>query len=92
MIGEPRTRLGCEAAAEKLEGPYLHIRSKRSLHGDRLRSSAIDPRRCGGPVRWLEVATTAEAIARALADHGLRSRPEPKARAPPLGQMAFGFV
>jgi hypothetical protein len=33
--------------------------------------------RCGGRMRWVEVATTADAIARLLARHGLGPRPPP---------------
>jgi hypothetical protein len=47
---------------------------------------------CGGPMKWLEVATEPDAIARALADHGLAPRPPPKAKPSPFGQLAFGFT
>jgi hypothetical protein len=33
--------------------------------------------RCGGPMRWVEAATSAEAIARLLAKHGLALGPRP---------------
>ena len=43
-------------------------------------------------MRWLEVATTPEAIRRLLAAHGLRPAPEPTPRAPPPEQLKFGFL
>jgi len=52
---------------------------------------------CGGPMRWLEVATTAEAIARLLAEHELDAehragpRRRPVLRAPPPRQLALRF-
>jgi hypothetical protein len=46
---------------------------------------------CSGRMRWLAVATTPEAIARALADHGLRARAPPRRRAP-FGQLELRFV
>jgi Putative transposase/Transposase zinc-binding domain len=50
--------------------------------------------RCGGPMRWVEVATSAEAIARLLAKHGLAPRPPPPSRSAPLapGQLDFAFA
>ncbi|MCC6214734.1 MAG: transposase [Polyangiaceae bacterium] len=47
--------------------------------------------RCGGAMRWLEVATTSEAIARAMADHGLGPRPPPRREWVPFGQLTLGF-
>jgi hypothetical protein len=44
---------------------------------------------CAGPMRWLEAATTPDAIARLLAKHGLRPRPPPKR--PLLGQLRLAF-
>ena len=48
--------------------------------------------RCGGPMRWVEVATTPQAIARLLAKHGLGPGP-PKGSAPARapGQLALPF-
>ena len=37
--------------------------------------------RCGGPMRWLEAATTPDAIGRLMANHGLAPRPPPARRA-----------
>jgi hypothetical protein len=50
--------------------------------------------RCGGPMRWVEAATSAEAIARLLAKHGLAPRPPPPSRTPPSsnGQLSFAFA
>jgi len=47
--------------------------------------------RCGGPMRWLEVATDAEAIARLLTEHGLAPR-APPVHAVPLGQLRLPFA
>lgn len=38
---------------------------------------------CGGPMRWLDVATTAKDIARVLAEEGLGPRPPPASLSPP---------
>jgi hypothetical protein len=46
--------------------------------------------RCGGVTRWLEAATTPEALARVLAKHGLGARPPPELRAKP-GQLRLAF-
>jgi hypothetical protein len=50
--------------------------------------------RCGGPMRWVEAATSAQAIARLLAKHGLAPRPPPPSRTPPSsnGQLSFAFA
>lgn len=45
---------------------------------------------CGGETRWLEAATTPEAIARLLAKHGLGPRPPPR-RSAPRGQLRLPF-
>ena len=45
---------------------------------------------CQGPMRWLEAATTPDAIARLLAKHGLGPRPPPRDRAP-FGQLWLAF-
>jgi hypothetical protein len=47
--------------------------------------------RCGGALRWVEAATTPEAITRLLGKHGLAARPPPEATAPrvPPGQLRF---
>jgi len=48
--------------------------------------------RCGGPMRWLEVATEQHAIARLLSKQGLAPRPPPAPRlAVPVGQLSFPF-
>ena len=52
--------------------------------------------RCGGRMRWKEVATTPDAIARLLVRHGLRSAPGPPpekrpARRAVLEQLELGF-
>lgn len=47
-------------------------------------------RRCGGPTRWLEAATTPAAIARLLAKHGLGPRPPPR-RSAPRGQLRLAL-
>jgi hypothetical protein len=39
--------------------------------------------KCAGPMRWVEVATTADAIASLLARHGLGPAPRPSPRSPP---------
>lgn len=44
--------------------------------------------RCGGPMRWVEAATTPDAIARLMASHGLA--PEPPARPPRSAATAVG--
>ena len=47
---------------------------------------------CGGPMRWLEVATTNDAIQKAMADHGLAPAPAPRPKwRPPQEQLALGF-
>ena len=47
---------------------------------------------CGGPMRWLEAATTPDAIARLLADHGLAPRAPPHRSPPPPGQLRLPFA
>lgn len=47
--------------------------------------------RCGAEMRWVEVATTRDAIARLLAKHGLAARPPPHERPSPPGQLRFKF-
>lgn len=47
---------------------------------------------CGGPMRWIEAATTQGDIARLLAKHGLAPQPPPDRRARVVfGQLAFSF-
>jgi hypothetical protein len=48
------------------------------------------PSRCSGPMRWVEAATTAEAICRLLAEHGLAPWPPPPSRTRPRsdGQLS----
>jgi hypothetical protein len=49
--------------------------------------------RCGGPMRWDEVATAKDDIARLLALHGLGpSPPRPRQRPPPAGQLELPFA
>jgi hypothetical protein len=45
-------------------------------------------RRCGGPMRWAEVASTPDAIARRLAAHGFGPQLPPSTHEPPPGQRA----
>jgi hypothetical protein len=55
--------------------------------------------RCGGPMKWVQVATEPEAIAKALREVGLGETgpvsgvayPKPRRRLPPAQQLAFGF-
>jgi hypothetical protein len=51
--------------------------------------------RCGGSMRWKEVATTPDAIDRLLARHGLSSGPDPppprRTRSPVPEQLELGF-
>jgi hypothetical protein len=46
--------------------------------------------RCSGPMRWIEAATTPDAIAKLLAKHGLGPRPPPASFAP-LGPLRLAF-
>lgn len=48
--------------------------------------------KCSGPMRWLEVATTPDAIAKLLARHGLGASASPQPRAPPNGQLSLAFA
>jgi hypothetical protein len=52
--------------------------------------------RCGGPMRWLEIATTPDAIARLMAKHGLAPRPPPPPPHPrrpvSLAQLSLPFA
>jgi hypothetical protein len=52
--------------------------------------------RCGGRMRWKEVATTTDVIARLLARHGLSSGPDAPPRRrdrPPVPeQLQLGFA
>ena len=47
---------------------------------------------CGGPMRWLEAATTPDAISRLLADHGLAPRAPPHRSPLPSGQLRLPFA
>lgn len=47
--------------------------------------------KCSGPMRWLEIATKPDDIARLLARHGLAPVPSPRPRAPPSGQLLLPF-
>ncbi|MCP4243707.1 MAG: transposase [bacterium] len=47
--------------------------------------------RCGGKMRWIEAATTPEAVSRLLADHGLGPRAPPEPPPPTLGQLRLPF-
>ena len=47
--------------------------------------------RCGGPMRWLEAATTREAAARLLGKLGLAPQPPPAPRRAPSGQLELPF-
>ena len=46
---------------------------------------------CNAEMRWVEVATTPEAIARLLAKHGLAARPPPHEKPSPPGQLKLRF-
>ncbi|MFO0613022.1 MAG: transposase [Polyangiaceae bacterium] len=46
---------------------------------------------CNAEMRWVEVATTTNAIARLLAKHGLAARPPPHEKPPPPGQLKLRF-
>ncbi len=48
--------------------------------------------RCGGPMRWVEVALTQPSIARLLAEHGVGPRPPPHVPRPSLGQLPLPFT
>ena len=48
--------------------------------------------RCGGPMRWVEAATTPEAIARLMAKHGLAPRAPPRRPAPAALQLDLSFT
>jgi len=47
--------------------------------------------RCGGPMRWLEAATTEQAATALLAKLGLAPQPPPTPPRVSLGQLRFGF-
>ncbi|MBM4223907.1 MAG: transposase [Gammaproteobacteria bacterium] len=47
--------------------------------------------KCSGAMRWLEVATKPDDIARLLARQGLAPPPSPRPRAPPIGQLMLPF-
>ncbi|MFO0619513.1 MAG: hypothetical protein U0414_43400 [Polyangiaceae bacterium] len=46
---------------------------------------------CSAEMRWVEVETTPEAIARLLAKHGLAERPPPHEKPSPPGQLKLRF-
>ena len=48
--------------------------------------------RRGGPMRWLEAATSREAIARLLAKHGLAHKPPPPRRRAVPAQLELPFA
>ncbi len=48
--------------------------------------------RCGGPMRWMEAAATAEAARDLLARLGLAPRPPPAPHPPPLGQLKLPLL
>lgn len=48
--------------------------------------------RCGGPMRWVEAATTPEAIARLMAKHGLAPRAPPTRQPPVAMQLELPFT
>ena len=47
--------------------------------------------RCGGPMRWAEVATTPEAIERLMVAHGEAPAPAPRTVPVPPEQLRFNF-
>lgn len=47
---------------------------------------------CQGPMRWVEVATEPDDIARLLSRHDLADAPAPRPRAPPHGQLTLAFA
>jgi hypothetical protein len=48
--------------------------------------------RCGGPMRWMEAATTPQQAQRLLAKLGLAPQPPPDPRPVPIGQLKLPFV
>ncbi len=48
--------------------------------------------RCGGPMRWVEVALTQPSIARLLAEHGVGPRPPPHVPRPSSCQLSLPFA
>ena len=48
--------------------------------------------RCGGPMRWMEAAASAEAARDLLARLGLAPRPRPAPHPPPLGQLKLPLL
>jgi hypothetical protein len=47
--------------------------------------------RCGGAMRWIEAAASAESARELLARLGLAARPPPAPKPPPLGQLELPF-
>jgi hypothetical protein len=47
--------------------------------------------RCGGPMRWVEAATTPDSIARLMAKHGLAPRAPPRRPPTPTLQLELPF-
>jgi hypothetical protein len=47
---------------------------------------------CGGPMRWVEAASTRKASARLLAKLGLAPQPPPASRSDPPGQLDLPFA
>jgi hypothetical protein len=87
---------GVAVTGERKGQPTLRLVVSQSTTGPTL---GKDPRdadldncpRCGGPMRWLEVALTQDAVARLLANHGLAPRPPPTPPRPSPGQLKLPF-
>ncbi len=103
--GDSGLRLNVRSHVLALDGVYVREEPSASLVFHPLPDPTVDEgtdvakrtalrakkslERHGGPMRWLEAATTPDAIARLLARHGLGPRPPPKR--PPLGQLWLAF-
>jgi hypothetical protein len=84
-VKRARLRARKSARAQRSDATVATPATSQLSRGSR---RAIRPRR---PMRWLEVATTPDAIARALSDHGIAPRaPPPSATAPEQLTLPFG--
>src|SRR6266536_1190900 len=64
-----------------------HVTVGRGLLAHVFRADLDTCPRCGGPMRWVEVALTQPSIARLLAEHGVGPRPPPHVPRPSSGQL-----